>query len=370
MKILINLIGGQPVPNYLAAKVIRPDKILNVCSKASESIMKRINITIQVETIEPSLLVDAFNFDENYNLISNYLRNSDDEIIINITGGTKIMSIAAFEAAKQFNLKSVYVDSENHFLYSLIKGIVEKSKLEEKILIDDYFKLHGVSNSYENRIDYSEDEIHQLKEFDKYILDNPGFVSPVLELTDKILQYKRRNKKKWLKENIEIQKSQNRFEWKNGKGSIKYSIKGLQFVMHFENEKLLEYHNGKWFEKVVYGKLVESGNYDEVIMNYEIFNAEGDKINELDIVAIKNEKLDIFECKSGGLFQEDLNKLKAIKDTLGKYSNLNLITYYRINENTENERIVKQKLKDYNIKNYVYFRSNLNFGDDKSNTNL
>ena len=105
-------------------------------------------------------------------------------------------------------------------------------------------------------------------------------------------------------------------------------------------------------------------------MNYEIFNNQNVLLNELDIVAIKNEKLDIFECKSGGLFQDDLNKLKAIKDTLGKYSNINLITYYKILENNNNEKVIRQKLKDYNIKNYYYFRQSLQIENNHKNTSI
>jgi hypothetical protein len=366
MKVLINLIGGQPVPNYLAAQEIQPDKIFNIYSEASEKIMIRLNDLLKIDLINPPLKVNAFDFNQIYNSLIKFLNEPEYEVIVNLTGGTKIMSIAAFEAAKKFNLKSIYIDSENHLLYEFYKDIVKSRELLKKINIKDYFYLHGFRNVRENKVNLSTG----MNDFSKFVTSDFQFAAKVLALTDMIVSFKRKNKKTWLKEYIKLNKSQNYFKWENGSGTIHYSIKDKEYNFTFNDEKFIDYHNGKWFEQLVFNKLIESGKYDEVLMNYEIFNTEEVLINELDIVAIKNEKLDIFECKSGGLFQEDLNKLKAIKNTLGKYSNLNLITYYSINSNTENEKVVKQKLKDYNVKNYVFFRSNLNLEDNNSNTNL
>ena len=369
MKILINLIGGQPVPNYLAAKEIQPDKILNIYSSASDKVMESLNKILGIEQLPP-LKVNPFDFNQIYNSLLDFAKNNNNEIVVNITGGTKIMSIAAFEVARQISLKSIYIDSENHLLYEFYKDVIEKKTLEKKISIKDYFNLHGFLNVKENKTVYSEDEVMEYNKFDKMISTNPGIVTNVLELTDRIGQNKRKNKKHWLKENVIITKGENFFEWKEGKGKIIYKKNNIEYKFNFKDEKFLNYHNGKWFEKEIFSRIKKSRKYDEVLMNYEIYNDENVLLNELDIVAIKNEKLDIYECKSGGLFQDDLNKLKAIKDTLGRYSKIHLITYFNIQANTENEKIVRQKLNDYKIKNYFYFKQKLDFKEDRRNANL
>ena len=369
MKILINLIGGQPVPNYLAAKEIQPDKILNIYSSASDKIMERLNKILGIEQL-PSLKVNPFDFNQIYNSILDFAKNNNDEIVVNITGGTKIMSIAAFEVARQNSLKSIYIDSENHLLYEFYKDAIEKKTLEKKITIKEYFNLHGFLNVKESKILYNDDETREIEKFDKMISANPGIVTNVLEITDKIGQNKRKNKKHWFKENVIVTKGKNIFEWKEGRGKIIYHKNDTEYEFNFTDEKFLDYHNGKWFEKEIFSKIKKSGKYDEVIINYEIYNDENVLLNELDIVAIRNEKLDIYECKSGGLFQDDLNKLKAIKDTLGRYSKIHLITYFKIQANTENEIVVRQKLNDYKIKDYFYFNQKLDFKVDIRNANL
>ena len=157
MKVLVNLIGGQPAPNYLATQEIQPDKILNIYSEASGKIMQRLNDLLKIETINSPLKVNAYDFNEIYDLLRVFLKNNADEVVVNITGGTKIMSIAAFEAAKNFNLKAVYIDSENHLLYEFIKEKIEIKKLQKKISIRDYFSIHGFSNVRENNVEHSDE---------------------------------------------------------------------------------------------------------------------------------------------------------------------------------------------------------------------
>jgi hypothetical protein len=370
MKVLINLIGGQPAPNYIAAKEIQPDKIFNIYSDASELIMNRLNELLKIDIITPPLKVNAYDFEEIFKALNEFLAGNLNEIIVNVTGGTKLMSIAAFEVAKNFNLKSVYVDSENHYLYSFHNDKIESKKLQKKISIENYFYLHGFKNVKENIVEYSLDLNVEIEKFNEFLFNNPESVKKILNLTIEIIKYKRRSKKNWLKETVRINKNNNYFDWNNGKGIIHYNIKDREFEFKFKDDTFIDYHNGKWFEKLVYDKLKSSGNYDEILMNYEISLENKILLNELDVVAINNEKLFIFECKSGGLNQEDLNKLKAIKDTLGKYSNIYLITYYKIADNNSNEKVLRQKLKDYNIKNYSYFNQTFLIDNNSKNTNI
>lgn len=317
--------------------------------------MKRLNELLKVDTHDPGIEINPFDFNDIKEKLEAFLITCNDEVIVNITGGTKIMSLAAFETVKKFNLQSIYINSENHVLFEFKNNEIRELKLQKKISINEYFYLHGFKNVRLFNPILSKELSEVISKFDDYLNHHPEAVTKVLKLTNEILNYKRKNKKKWLKEPININKNKNNFFWENGRGSIQYNTMEEQYNFEFKDEYFIEYHNGKWFEKLIYNELKESGNYDEIIMNYEILNNESVTLNELDIVAIKNEKLDIFECKSGGLFQKDLNKLKAIKETLGRYSNINLVSFYKLQNNNMNEKVIKQKLNDYGIRSYFKF---------------
>lgn len=81
MKILINLIGGQPAPNYLAAKEVIPDKILNIFSSASDIIMERLNEVLGIDLLPP-IKVDAFDFNQIFSAVSEFVKNNKHEISI------------------------------------------------------------------------------------------------------------------------------------------------------------------------------------------------------------------------------------------------------------------------------------------------
>ena len=106
MKILINLIGEQPIPNLLPILHFKPEKTIVLHTQKTMSVANRLKkIVNNVELIK----TEPYNF--SYNLKK--LRaayNKNDEYIFNITGGTKIMSVAMFQFALETNSKVVYLE--------------------------------------------------------------------------------------------------------------------------------------------------------------------------------------------------------------------------------------------------------------------
>lgn len=66
----------------------------------------------------------------------------------------------------------------------------------------------------------------------------------------------------------------------------------------------------------------------------------------------------IFECKSGNVKQEDVNKLIAGKKYLGDYTTLCLITLFPLSEKVASHRVVLVKMKENHIINFTYDQLN------------
>lgn len=62
------------------------------------------------------IVIDPFDFEQIYEILNETIKLED---IINVTGGTKIMAIAAFQVAMEKEIASLYVDTTNQRLIML-----------------------------------------------------------------------------------------------------------------------------------------------------------------------------------------------------------------------------------------------------------
>lgn len=156
MKLMICLVGGQPAPNVYPLKEISPDHLVLVYSDrtktVADNIINVVKKVLDIETIEPIEVDSAYEFQAIFTKLSNYLNENGsdtDELIINLTGGTKIMSLAAFELAKQKSAKAFYYQSEDnqslmhHYHFENKQLIVDANKKIDNFLsLDQYLKLY------------------------------------------------------------------------------------------------------------------------------------------------------------------------------------------------------------------------------------
>ncbi len=143
MKILINLIGEQPIPNLLPILHFKPDKTIVLHTQKTKSVANRLKKIVKNITF---VQTEPYNFSNNLKKLKSVYQNNE-EYIFNITGGTKIMSVALFQFALETNSKVVYLDSQNNI--NRLIYIVEKNEvsnkieyIEDMISVDTYLKAH------------------------------------------------------------------------------------------------------------------------------------------------------------------------------------------------------------------------------------
>lgn len=152
---LFCLIGGQPAPNLLPILHYRPQKIVFVYSSRTKKIKDNLIKVLKDYSLNThqSIEVDAYDFiavqDKMHPVIAEAIE-SDSQVIINLTGGTKMMSLAAFRLAEIHNTQIVYFQSEGSqsllHTYTLSNSKINKNEidvLENQITISDYLKAHG-----------------------------------------------------------------------------------------------------------------------------------------------------------------------------------------------------------------------------------
>jgi hypothetical protein len=145
MKTLINLIGEQPIPNLLPPLYLKSQRNILLYTDTTEKAanrIKRILSDCELKKIDPYDLIMAING------IKSVIKPGE-ETIFNLTGATKIMSVAAYEVAKEIGSKFVYLKSEGKrsLLFSYgpkdsgyLKPLEEE--IPELVNCDLYLKAH------------------------------------------------------------------------------------------------------------------------------------------------------------------------------------------------------------------------------------
>jgi len=360
MVTLINLIGGQNIPNLIAQKFIIPQKIILLYSKGSIKQKEYYKSVVRDMNIEERE-INAYNYYSIKNEIKNILiENKGGEFILNFTGGTKIMSLACFNVFKEMNYQSIYIDSENSKIYKFNNSELNVESMNIKITAEEYLKLNGhiYKIEVEKTIDDSKKAYYEFLENNF----NPLIGKFLHEINDRY----ELNKQEFYNNNVALKNKNFKYKWDNNRRASIISINNDEFEI--KGKDSIKYITGMWFEDLVYyKKFKHTSIYDEVIRNVHIKDRSGKQdMIELDIIALYQNNFHLFELKSSKPRRETLNNLRTIKEQLGTYTKLFLVSYFNLDENDP----LVDRMQDLGIRFFNYFNFQIEKCIEPSNINL
>lgn len=318
------LVSSQPIPNLtpILDESLRPQKVVMLVSadmqergKALAEIFKQR--AIRVETFE---IKDPWHFggisDQILNILADYPAR---DIALNSTGGTKLMSIAAYEAFRSEECPIYYIHPEHDRLLWLYPQ-QPPHEIADRLKLKDYLMAYGAS-----RVETPEPHgvKPQIRELTGQLLDGIDRYADELG-TLNYLAYQADN-------------PQLRVEIENGPQSRPRlwelldlfeqagvcQIKGQQLV--FKDEETRFICNGGWLEQHTYGiciNLRKTLGIQDIAANITIHRQPAGKTavkNEMDIALIKANRLHLIECKTKRFENgaEVLYKLDSLRDLMG-----------------------------------------------------
>ena len=242
-----------------------------------------------------------------------------DEIHVNITGGTKIMSIACYEVFKNKENTVLYYQPVNKPVQILNSKIPEISKnnIEANISIKEYLDAYNVAYKIDNIC---------VKDWNY----NQAVLPIVENMTNERSIY------------LELQNNEYFRKMLKKKGALEFDKIDSEKLSRLQNNptveqlvscsvrfgfgsdkitgKEIKYITGGWFEEYVYQKLKTKKKLDDdsIALNIRIVNSDDKDKNELDVAYIEgktNPRLNIVECKS---FIDEALQAKLLTDTLYK----------------------------------------------------
>lgn len=155
--ILLCLAGEQPVPNLLPVRYLKPDRTLIARTSFEPSIKSAQRLSGLIQNTRLLPIGEGYQIPRILEALQREIGEPEEEVVINLTGGTKPMALAAFELARQRRYPVVYYQTEGSrgrdqksMLYryafdeqgNLHPDAGYPCQLPALITLDDYLKAH------------------------------------------------------------------------------------------------------------------------------------------------------------------------------------------------------------------------------------
>jgi len=283
---LVCLVSRQPMANVFPILMYKPENVFLLSTQEELLCAKHLQSLFVRKGSKVFLYDDISAYDQltlNKRLLS-ISNNYGVDLFLNITGGTKLMAITAYEFFREINKPVFYCDTEHKDIIHLLP-IRKNEKLKALLTIKDYFSAYGYTIEDEKpaslNFPYAEFFVLIEKEniLDEFILFTKSVRERFTESFNKTLHSKNKN--------FSFQKTTGKFILLINK--VKSPIK-----LVFETKSFLF---GDWLEYYVFWKL-SPFKPDEIKIGVKIIS-ENNIQNEIDLVILKNYKLILVSCKSG-----------------------------------------------------------------------
>lgn len=309
----ICLVSAQLLPNLIPILMDKPDAVILVSSEEMnwqtqrfKTILEQENITVDIRDSAPSsdLTKISSYFCEMKSKIR--LDYSDSELILNITGGTKLMTLGVFDMFRDMVHHIIYTDTaKNRIEYLPMPNATSQPEiykpLESVVNVPLYLQCYGADyrgaesdnqqwqQTFRQRIALTcaiaeEAQKGLISMMNALAGDARDDSHKTLCAPEQFMKYSpTRHQQMFLK----MFDKANLIEWD-----------GMQTIT-FKDYDSARYLGGIWLEEYVYHCAVQLKPYD-VQCGVEIIHGK-DVPNELDVVIAHNNRLLLFECKTGNM---------------------------------------------------------------------
>lgn len=305
MNTMFCLVSRQAMANVLPVLMFNPQNVLllatpeeKICANNLEKLFASKNINVMRKDE-----LDAYDYIGFKDFVKQRLEKSDQDTVLNVTGGTKLMALAAYEAFAEKDKKIIYCDTEHQNIITLFPQF-NSSKLLADLTIEDYLLSYGYTIEVTKKID------NEIKYFELFsFIESNVLMNSFIEMYTKVRE-SLANETNIHKPKFTITSNDNYFQFQ--KNFDNYLIQfGKQKKISIKVEAS-EFKSGDWLEFYVYYLLKQKNNLNPII-GVKIKNQEGVE-NEIDVMVLKDYRLNIYSCKTGKKdSQFDLYQLETLR---------------------------------------------------------
>lgn len=341
MKIMVCLISGQHVPNLLSiwSETPVPDWLVLIVTPLMRSREKHNQLLnalaaggLDYESrhdIENLMKEDSIY--EIHELLKKIHKDHlNDELIVNLTGGTKPMCIGAYEFSKEKHLRTLYVpDGNQHEAKDLLGD--SSVDLKHRLSTAEFLEGYGFGVLNPGDLEISKERAVDLFELAALLTANSEDhgLRGMLGKIQNLMEWKKEDDRKgWNREGLILSEESNVYldnEPLRSEIASKLGLKTKDSMLLGSLDKhIVEFLAGKWLEVFVWGMLNQFVDKDQIWdlnQGVRVGKAFPGEDNDLDVTFMMNQSLCIVECKTGGQEHDPagkdvLYKIEAIKSGL------------------------------------------------------
>ncbi len=268
------------------------------------------------------------------------LEADTSEVVFNASGGAKRYLLAASEVSHQLGLSSFVIEPCCDELYWLRPRLRENGNLADKIGLKDYLFLNGYDVELSAQNELNRPELNEtVRLWAKYCQDSEHAMRKL-----NYLAYTARDNL------ISAPWSANEDNDFRLAGIIKQAqeqglLRVYNSALHFSSEEARFYLNGGWLEALVFSEISKIKRENPILQDAQqslvVRQSANNNVtcNELDVIALANNKLHIIECKTKHFKQGNGNdvvyKIDSLADALGGLQARGaIVTFHQINQST------------------------------------
>lgn len=329
MTTVVCLVSHQPMANAIPVLELNPDKAILLRTEQESKIAENLQKLFEKKKIKTEIhedFIDPYELETVKTACREIINKNEGNTVLNVTGGTKPMAIAAYEIFKSSDKKITYYDPVHHSNITMNPIETEKRPITNKINIEDYLLAHGYSIISDNtRTGRAEQKRDFLKGFN----------------------YKRFNE--FMKFYSEV-KSKNAMD----RPRFEYVKNGFKFSKSMDNITIIDEQTRMKIKTVLSG--FNFGDMLEDLLFLRLKNTEHDDIkysvkiskdgvkNEIDVLLTKNCKLYLYSCKDKVKTDKfDIFEIEVLRNVAGgTFGKANFVV-------TKDDEYIKRVASNLNI---------------------
>lgn len=333
-KVLVSLVSDQTIPNVLLAKELKDIDFYIFVSTEKMEEYERANHTIEALELNENQYFKIIVQEDSLIDIEAKLKkecSEKDEYIVNLTAGTKLMSIGLFNYFRELNSTIYYIPGGKNIYRQIYPEIDNKEKtLKYRTSLKEYLASYGIS-IHKKSFKQKNDLLKSVKYTNQFM---KMYISNEIDFT-------------FLDELRKIRKiEQLNISDLDGLAEFLQKIEFETSIEKVINRKETEYLTGGWFEEYIYHLILIKLNYekktDMIGINISISNQNVQ--NEFDVMYVFENKLNVIECKTGifdsitqrNITNEAIYKLAALRKDFGLFAKSEFYTLSEKGSTVEN----------------------------------
>lgn len=307
MKTQIMLVSAQAAPNLLAAAdaELKPGHAALVVSAAMQSradalagVLKEMGIAVEQHSLANEHDPVAIGND----LVQWFSALPGADVYLNVTGGTKLMALAALAVAEEAQWRSFYVDVDTDHVVWLGRSAAPTRKLNEQIRLRHYLGAYGIE--IDGEILRRDAEAVQQAFIEEVLLHYDRY-APALPHLNRAMDRAERQGSLAV-ELTDEEKDSNALgrllEFAKDKGLV--TLEAGRVVTR--DEATRDFLKGGWLERHVFATVAQlQGRLAIRDRAINLRVRQAGVVNELDVAFLRRNRLHVIECKTGNMGADD-----------------------------------------------------------------